>query len=163
MRFAKDEWFVRPMNLFDSLFDVEFRRKQLVPGATVPRKFAVPEETALLSALRDVAAGSAVPPYDHARRFSHVCCGEYCASLGWVRDRTGYPYDAIDTASGLPLGRRCRLFFSGLRQSRPPRTGREPPDASGSYRPGRIPTTTIAMLAHCAAELKFLHPRCPVT
>ncbi len=42
------------MNLFDNLADVELRQEQLGPGATVLRQFAVPEETALLSALEDV-------------------------------------------------------------------------------------------------------------
>jgi alkylated DNA repair dioxygenase AlkB len=44
------------MNLFDSLADVELQQEPLGPGATVLRQFAVPEETALLSALEDVIA-----------------------------------------------------------------------------------------------------------
>jgi alkylated DNA repair protein (DNA oxidative demethylase) len=44
------------LNLFDSLARVEFRQQQVGPGATVLRKFAVPEETPLLSALREVVA-----------------------------------------------------------------------------------------------------------
>ena len=33
-----------------------------------------------------------------------------CGALGWVSDRTGYRYDAIDPDSGRP-GRRCRASF----------------------------------------------------
>jgi alkylated DNA repair protein (DNA oxidative demethylase) len=46
------------LNLFDSLADVE----QFGRGATVLRQFAVPEETALLSALQEVVATA---PFHH--------------------------------------------------------------------------------------------------
>jgi DNA oxidative demethylase len=50
------------MNLFGSPADVELRQEPLGPGATVLRQFAVPEEMALLSALRDVIARA---PFRH--------------------------------------------------------------------------------------------------
>jgi alkylated DNA repair protein (DNA oxidative demethylase) len=90
------------MNLFDSLADVELRQEPLGPGATVLRQFAVPEETALLSALEDVIARA---PFRHMVTpggFLMSVAMTNCGSLGWATDRTGYRYDAIDPVSGLP-------------------------------------------------------------
>jgi DNA oxidative demethylase len=90
------------MNLFDSLAGVERRQEPLGPGATVLRQFAVPEEMALLSALRDVIARAPfrhmVTPGGSLMSVAMTNCG----SLGWVTDRTGYRYDAADPVSGLP-------------------------------------------------------------
>jgi DNA oxidative demethylase len=90
------------MNLFDSLAGVELRQEPLGPGATVLRQFAVPEEMALLSALRDVTARA---PFRHMVTpggFLMSVAMTNCGSLGWVTDRTGYRYDAADPVSGLP-------------------------------------------------------------
>jgi len=90
------------LNLFDSMADVELRQERLGPGATVLRQFAVPEETALLSALDDVIAGA---PFRHMITpggFRMSVEMTNCGSLGWVTDRTGYRYDPIDPLSGLP-------------------------------------------------------------
>jgi alkylated DNA repair protein (DNA oxidative demethylase) len=90
------------MNPFDSLAGVEPRQEPLGPGATVLRQFAVPEEIALLSALRDVIARA---PFRHMVTpggFLMSVAMTNCGSLGWVTDRTGYRYDAADPVSGLP-------------------------------------------------------------
>jgi DNA oxidative demethylase len=77
------------LNLFDSLADVE----QFGRGATVLRQFAVPEETALLSALQEVVATA---PFHHMITpggFLMARCDEqlWFARLG--TDRTGCRYD----------------------------------------------------------------------
>src|SRR5262245_12366629 len=89
------------MNLFDSLTDVEPRKEQLGAGAAVLRQFALAEEAALVASVEHVIA--------HAPLRHMVTPGGYrmsvamtnCGSLGWVTDRTGYRYDAIDPDSGL--------------------------------------------------------------
>ncbi|MGH7931361.1 MAG: DNA oxidative demethylase AlkB [Candidatus Binatia bacterium] len=89
------------LNLFDRLDDIEPRQEQLGPGATVLRKFAVPKETALLSALRDVVAGA---PFRHMVTpggFLMSVAVTNCGSLGWVTDRTGYRYEPTDPVSRL--------------------------------------------------------------
>jgi alkylated DNA repair protein (DNA oxidative demethylase) len=85
------------MNLFDNETRVE-----LGPGAIVLREFAASDETAILSALQDVTAKA---PFRHM-----ITPGGYrmsvamtnCGSLGWLSDRNGYRYDAIDPVSGVP-------------------------------------------------------------
>jgi alkylated DNA repair protein (DNA oxidative demethylase) len=80
-------------------------KEPLGSGAVVLRGFATPDQTTLLADLRDVIAQA---PWRHM-----VTPGGYrmsvamtnCGSLGWVTDRTGYRYDAIDTDSGKPWPR----------------------------------------------------------
>ena len=87
-------------NLFESLPEVEPRHVRLGPGATLLRRFAAPEAMSLLTALEEVAARA---PFRHmitpaGRRMSVAMTN--CGSLGWVSDRTGYRYDALDPMSG---------------------------------------------------------------
>lgn len=99
------------LNLFDRLAPVELRQEQLGPGARVLRQFAVPEETALLSALRDVVARA---PFRHMITpggFRMSVAMTNCGSLGWVTDRTGYRYDPIDPLSGLPWPQMADVFL----------------------------------------------------
>jgi alkylated DNA repair protein (DNA oxidative demethylase) len=77
-------------NLFEDLTE------SLAEGAALLRGFAVPEETALLAGLQDVTANA---PFRHM-----ITPGGYrmsvamtnCGPLGWVTDKSGYRYDAID-------------------------------------------------------------------
>jgi alkylated DNA repair protein (DNA oxidative demethylase) len=76
-------------------------KEPLGTGAALLRQFAVPLETALLAAMQTVSDAA---PFRHM-----ITPGGYrmsvamtnCGSLGWVTDKTGYRYDAIDPVSGL--------------------------------------------------------------
>jgi alkylated DNA repair protein (DNA oxidative demethylase) len=90
---------------------ITLRQEQLGPGATVLRQWAVPEETALLSALRDVVARA---PFRHMLTpggFLMSVAMTNCGALGWVTDRTGYRYDAIDPLSGRPWPQLPEVFL----------------------------------------------------
>jgi DNA oxidative demethylase len=97
-------------DLFEGLAEIELRYEQLGPGALLLRKFAVSEETEILAALRDVVTAA---PFRHM-----ITPGGYrmsvamtnCGSLGWVSDKTGYRYDAIDPVSGLRWPRMPESF-----------------------------------------------------
>ncbi|MEA2725455.1 MAG: oxidative demethylase, partial [Gemmatimonadales bacterium] len=88
------------MDLFHDVTDVGPEEVPLAPGAVLLRGFALPAETELLAGLEDVVAQA---PFRHM-----VTPGGYrmsvgmtnCGPLGWVTDRTGYRYDAIDPESG---------------------------------------------------------------
>jgi DNA oxidative demethylase len=88
------------MNLFDSADGDRCGKEELCPGAVVLRGFALTDETALLAALNGVIAHAPfrrmVTPGGHYMSVAMTNCG----SLGWVTDRTGYRYDAIDPESG---------------------------------------------------------------
>jgi alkylated DNA repair protein (DNA oxidative demethylase) len=72
----------------------------LAPGAVVLRGFAIPSERAVLDGLRDVVAAA---PFRHMVTpggFRMSIAMTNCGSLGWVTDKTGYRYDALDPESG---------------------------------------------------------------
>jgi alkylated DNA repair protein (DNA oxidative demethylase) len=94
------------MSLFDQTSDHSNRaeplKEELCPGAFVLHGFALRDETALLKALHEVTAKA---PFRHMVTpggFRMSVAMTNCGSLGWVTDRTGYRYDAIDPESGQP-------------------------------------------------------------
>src|SRR3954451_6357544 len=90
------------MDLFEDLTETEPTQEPLGPGATVLRCFALSEESALLKDLECVAAQA---PFRHMVTpggFTMSVAMTNCGSFGWVTDRTGYRYDAVDPVSGLP-------------------------------------------------------------
>jgi alkylated DNA repair protein (DNA oxidative demethylase) len=94
------------MSLFDQTSDDSNRaeplQEELCPGAFVLHGFALRDETALLKALHEVTAKA---PFRHMVTpggFRMSVAMTNCGSLGWVTDRTGYRYDAIDPESGQP-------------------------------------------------------------
>jgi len=88
-------------DLFDEL-PVAVSRETLAPGAVLLRGFAREEGAALQQAIAEVTRQS---PFRHL-----VTPGGYtmsvamsnCGALGWVSDRSGYRYDALDPLSGQP-------------------------------------------------------------
>lgn len=87
------------MNLFDGIASNEPSTESLEDGAVILRGFALNAQSALLAALDRIVA---VAPFRHM-----VTPGGFRMSvamtnggrLGWVTDRTGYRYDAIDPVS----------------------------------------------------------------
>ena len=88
------------MSLFDGIASAAPSKERFGPGAVVLRGFALEQEAPLLAALNEVTAAA---PFRHM-----VTPGGYrmsvgmtnCGPLGWVTDKTGYRYDAIDPESG---------------------------------------------------------------
>lgn len=88
-------------DLFDEL-PVAVPRETLAPGAVLLRSFAREEGAALQQTIAEVTRQS---PFRHL-----VTPGGYtmsvamsnCGALGWVSDRSGYRYDALDPLSGRP-------------------------------------------------------------
>ncbi len=83
------------------LFDQDTpAREEIAPGAVLLRGFCRPQAPALLAAIDSITAAS---PFRHM-----VTPGGYrmsaamtnCGAAGWVTDRKGYRYDAIDPESG---------------------------------------------------------------
>lgn len=77
-------------------------RVRLADGATVLRGFATDDAPCLLEALRAIIAAAPfrrmITPGGQQMSVAMTNCG----SVGWVSDRSGYRYDAIDPASGRP-------------------------------------------------------------
>jgi len=75
-------------------------KEELAPGAFLLRGFALRDEVALLAGLREVTTAAPfrnmVTPGGYRMSVAMTNCG----SLGWITDRSGYRYDAIDPESG---------------------------------------------------------------
>jgi alkylated DNA repair protein (DNA oxidative demethylase) len=96
-------------DLFDSA-DVFPAREPIGEGALLLRGFARPIQHDLLDAVSRVSAQAPFrrlyTPGGHQMSVAMTNCG----SLGWVSDRTGYRYDAIDPASGQPWPQMPPIF-----------------------------------------------------
>ena len=88
-------------DLFDSL-DARPSRETIAEGAMLLRGLARPIQHDLLAAIDGIIARS---PFRHMSTpggYEMSVAMTNCGSLGWVTDRTGYRYDAIDPLSGKP-------------------------------------------------------------
>jgi len=88
------------MNLFDGISENHLSKEDLCPGAVTLRGFALQDEAALLTALKNVTAAA---PFRHMITpggFRMSVGMTNCGALGWITDRKGYRYDTIDPESG---------------------------------------------------------------
>jgi alkylated DNA repair protein (DNA oxidative demethylase) len=88
------------MNLFDEAL-----------GATLLHGFAVPYERELLAALQEITERA---PFRHMITpggFRMSVAMTNCGPFGWVTDKTGYRYDAIDPVSGLAWPKMPDVFL----------------------------------------------------
>jgi DNA oxidative demethylase len=75
-------------------------KQQFAEGAFLLRALALANESALLAALRSVAAKA---PFRHMTTpggYRMSVAMTNCGPLGWITDRSGYRYDSIDPESG---------------------------------------------------------------
>ena len=90
------------MDLFDNILENEPRDVQLAPGAMLLAGFARSFETPLLAAASSVVECAPfrhlVTPGGHRMSVAMTSCG----TAGWVSDRTGYRYTAIDPETRQP-------------------------------------------------------------
>ncbi|MSO92067.1 MAG: DNA oxidative demethylase AlkB [Rhodospirillales bacterium] len=99
------------LNLFECPSAVATGQEPLAPGAVLLRCFALADESALLAALGDVTAAA---PFRHMATpggFRMSVAMTNCGQFGWVTDRTGYRYDALDPESGRPWPRMPDSFL----------------------------------------------------
>lgn len=82
----------------------------LEPGAMVLRRFACRHETALLAAVQGVIEQAPLRCLETPGGFRMSVAMTNCGALGWLSDRTGYRYDAIDPDSGRPWPRMPEAF-----------------------------------------------------
>ena len=89
-------------DLFDGLESAGPARQQLAPGAVLLRGFARSQQAELIAVIEAIAAQAPfrrmMTPGGHQMSVAMTSCG----SCGWVTDRTGYRYDALDPESGQP-------------------------------------------------------------
>jgi DNA oxidative demethylase len=89
-------------DLFEGAYSPCGVQEALADGAQVLRGFAFKSERELIAAIEAVAAAA---PFRHMTTpggFVMSVAMTNCGSSGWVTDRQGYRYDAVDPDSGLP-------------------------------------------------------------
>jgi alkylated DNA repair protein (DNA oxidative demethylase) len=89
-------------DLFARLPDIRPSRETIAEGAVLLRGFALPFESELIAALREIIDQAPFrhmsTPGGHQMSVAMTNCG----NAGWVTDRTGYRYDGADPQSGKP-------------------------------------------------------------
>ncbi|HEX7790635.1 MAG TPA: DNA oxidative demethylase AlkB, partial [Afipia sp.] len=95
------------------LFDgdlAEARDVPLAPGAMLLTGFVRAQDGALIEAVKAITAQAPfrhlITPGGHRMSVAMTNCGR----VGWVSDRTGYRYDAIDPESGKPWPQMPAVF-----------------------------------------------------
>ena len=88
--------------LFESGASRAAGREQLEPGAFVLRAFALDEAPALLDAIQVVARAAPFRHMTAARGLRMSVAMTNCGDAGWLSDRSGYRYDAIDPETRQP-------------------------------------------------------------
>jgi alkylated DNA repair protein (DNA oxidative demethylase) len=89
-------------DLFDDATDASLRREQIAERAMLLHGFARPIEHDLRAALEMIVARA---PFRHmltAGGHQMSVAMTNCGELGWITDRKGYRYDAIDPVSQKP-------------------------------------------------------------
>lgn len=127
------------MNLFEDTDRGRTLREELCPGAVVLRGFALQSQEPVFAALHRITAKA---PFRHMVTpggFRMSVAMTNCGSCGWVSDRTGYRYDALDTDSGQSWPAMPKVFLA-LAQEAAASAGFEnfAPDACliNRYQPG---------------------------
>jgi alkylated DNA repair protein (DNA oxidative demethylase) len=104
-------------DLFDSLAEARPARETIAEGAILLRGFARPVEPDLVAALREIVDQA---PFRHMSTpggYQMSVAMTNCGSTGWVTDRSGYRYDAIDPQSGKPWPAMPPVFRSLAEQA----------------------------------------------
>ena len=89
-------------DLFDSIIPLNPPREVMAEGAMLLRGATLPFETDILIAIQAITP---VSPFRHMVTpggFVMSVAMTNCGAAGWVTDRSGYRYDALDPESGKP-------------------------------------------------------------
>jgi alkylated DNA repair protein (DNA oxidative demethylase) len=98
------------LDLFESSGEVDSRPEPLGPGAVIQRAAAVPTAALLLAAVEQVVAQAPWRFMTTPGGYRMSVAMTNCGAAGWVTDRSGYRYDAIDPLSARPWPAMPRAF-----------------------------------------------------
>jgi alkylated DNA repair protein (DNA oxidative demethylase) len=90
------------LDLFERGDEVDSQPLPLGPGAVLLRGAAVPTAELLLAAVERVVSQAPLRFMTTPGGYRMSVAMTNCGAAGWVTDRTGYRYDAIDPLSGRP-------------------------------------------------------------
>jgi hypothetical protein len=145
---------VSDLDLFDGIEEQRSWREDLCDGAVVLRAYAIASEADLLAGIDSVWRAA---PFRHMHTpggFRMSVAMTNCGDYGWVTDRTGYRYDAIDPLSGQPWPQMPAAFLA-LAQSAAA--------AAGTSRAGACPCIRIRTsktTANPSSQCRWAYLRC---
>ena len=87
------------MDLFDNITE---QHVHIAEGAMLLRRFALTNEVPLLNDLKSIIAKSPLRHMVTPGGFTMSVAMTNCGKLGWVSDKKGYRYDALDPSTGAP-------------------------------------------------------------
>lgn len=90
------------LDLFADHDDGAGRREELAPGAVVLRGLALPRQAEILAAVDEITSRAPLRHLVTPGGFRMSVAMTNCGERGWVSDRRGYRYDALDPESGKP-------------------------------------------------------------
>lgn len=90
------------LDLFESVGEVDLQPEPLGSGAVILRGAALPQAALLLSDMERIVAQSPLRFMSTPGGYRMSVAMTNCGAAGWVTDRSGYRYDAIDPLSGRP-------------------------------------------------------------
>jgi alkylated DNA repair protein (DNA oxidative demethylase) len=90
------------LDLFEGLNEVDSRPEPLGPGAVILRGAAAPTAALLLSAVERVVTQAPLRFMTTPGGYRMSVAMTNCGAAGWVTDRRGYRYEAIDPLCGRP-------------------------------------------------------------
>ena len=90
------------LDLFDDTKTVGPWQEAIAPGAVVLHAFARPHAAALLAGVHDVIAQAPLRCMVTPGGLRMSVAMTNCGALGWLSDRAGYRYQAIDPDNGTP-------------------------------------------------------------
>jgi alkylated DNA repair protein (DNA oxidative demethylase) len=100
------------LDLFDDAPVAIRSKEELTPSAFLLRSFALADEAELLSALAQVIAEAPLRHMVTPGGYRMSVAMTNCGSLGWITERSGYRYGAIDPESGEPWPRMPVAFLN---------------------------------------------------
>lgn len=100
------------VNLFDPTAALAGCREELDPGAFVLRAFAVEEAAELLAAIERIVQAAPLRNMITARGWRMSVAMTNCGQAGWLSDRQGYRYGAIDPETNRPWPPMPAVFAS---------------------------------------------------
>ncbi|WP_407175910.1 DNA oxidative demethylase AlkB [Bradyrhizobium sp. STM 3562] len=104
-------------DLFEGVLDIGPAQQKIAQGAMLLRGFAKAFEHDLMPALHAIIVQAPLrhmhTPGGHQMSVAMTNCG----SVGWVTDRSGYRYDAIDPQSGKPWPAMPAVFLLLAREA----------------------------------------------
>jgi alkylated DNA repair protein (DNA oxidative demethylase) len=90
------------LDLFESAAEVESQPESLGPGAVILRGAAMPTAAVLLAAVDHMIDQAPLRFMTTPGGYRMSVAMTNCGAAGWITDRSGYRYDAIDPLTGRP-------------------------------------------------------------